>query len=71
MSTPFISDQTFKGIDFTSKRLSKGDYENCIFDSCTFSKGVSFWEYVLTIAMTFYCPSISMIARWTCPLFIN
>jgi len=37
MSNPFITDRSFKGIDFTAKPLSKAEYENCLFDSCIFS----------------------------------
>ncbi len=37
MSTEFITDQTFKGGDFTKNRLSKAEYENCIFENCDFS----------------------------------
>ncbi len=35
----FISDESFKGLDFTIQRLPKADYENCIFESCNFSDG--------------------------------
>jgi len=38
MSNPFITDRSFKGFDFTSKPLPKGEYENCVFDSCILSK---------------------------------
>lgn len=37
--TTFISDESFKGLDFTIQRLPKADYENCIFESCNFSDG--------------------------------
>ncbi|MFT6794996.1 MAG: fluoroquinolone resistance protein [Maribacter sp.] len=37
--TDFISDKTYKGIDFTVKRLPRAEYEQCIFDTCNFSDG--------------------------------
>ena len=39
MSTPFITDQTFKNQDYTKVRLAKGEYENCIFRGCNFENG--------------------------------
>ncbi|MBD0779245.1 pentapeptide repeat-containing protein [Maribacter sp. ANRC-HE7] len=39
MNKPFIADQTFKGKDYRTDRLSKGEYENCIFENCDFSEG--------------------------------
>jgi uncharacterized protein YjbI with pentapeptide repeats len=52
MTHPFITDTTFKGIDFTTKPLSKGEYEQCVFESCSFSKGdisnIVFMECVFT-----------------------
>ncbi|MCK0190964.1 pentapeptide repeat-containing protein [Arenibacter sp. F20364] len=52
MNTPFITDRSFKGMDFTTKRLEKGEYENCVFDSCSFSKGdisnIAFMECIFT-----------------------
>ena len=33
-------DRTFKSQDFTKIRLPKGDFENCIFDSCDFSNAL-------------------------------
>ncbi|MCM4167531.1 hypothetical protein KCTC52924_00970 [Arenibacter antarcticus] len=48
MNNPFIMDQTYKGIDYTINKLPKGEYENCVFESCSFSKAdianVSFME---------------------------
>ncbi len=37
--TEFINDKTYKGIDFTVKRIPRAEYENCIFDTCNFSNG--------------------------------
>ena len=39
MSSPFIVDKDFKGIDYTKDSLPKGAYENCIFECCNFSDG--------------------------------
>ncbi|MDX5419157.1 MAG: pentapeptide repeat-containing protein [Hymenobacteraceae bacterium] len=32
----YIEGQLFKSVDFSEKPLPKGEYENCIFDSCFF-----------------------------------
>jgi fluoroquinolone resistance protein len=37
--TNFISDTTYKGIDFTAKRLPRAEYEKCVFDTCNFCDG--------------------------------
>lgn len=37
--TDFISDKTYKGVDFTKTRLPKAEYENCVFEGCDFSNG--------------------------------
>ena len=37
--TNFIADQSFKNQDYTQTRLSKGEYENCIFEGCKFENG--------------------------------
>lgn len=37
MSQYFIDDQTFKGINFSQKKLQKGTYENCQFEDCKFN----------------------------------
>ncbi|WP_299319315.1 pentapeptide repeat-containing protein [uncultured Maribacter sp.] len=34
-----ILDQNFKGENYTANRLARAEYENCIFESCDFSKG--------------------------------
>lgn len=48
MSKNYISDQTFKGEDFTAKELSKAEYENCTFSQCNFAEvnlsGIIFLE---------------------------
>tara|TARA_R110002167_G_scaffold163242_8_gene359988 strand:- start:6364 stop:6933 length:570 start_codon:yes stop_codon:yes gene_type:complete len=35
----FISDQSYKGLDYTKNRLPKAEYENCVFEGCDFSNG--------------------------------
>ncbi|GGW49822.1 pentapeptide repeat-containing protein [Arenibacter certesii] len=48
MNHPFIIDETYKGKDYTLNKLAKGEYENCVFDSCYFSEAdltnISFME---------------------------
>ena len=48
MKHPFITDKTYKGIDYSLNKLPKGEYENCTFDSCSFSRSdltnISFME---------------------------
>ncbi|WP_026811526.1 pentapeptide repeat-containing protein [Arenibacter latericius] len=48
MNNPFIMDKTYKGVDYTINKLAKGEYENCVFDSCAFTEAdlsnVSFME---------------------------
>ena len=39
MSKPFVADQHFKNDDFTKKPLLRADYEECIFEGCTFQNG--------------------------------
>ena len=39
MNAPFIADRTFVNEDFTSSRLEKGDYENCVFEGWLFKEG--------------------------------
>lgn len=39
MQHPFIADKTYKDINYTDKRLSKAEYENCIFERCNFAEG--------------------------------
>jgi uncharacterized protein YjbI with pentapeptide repeats len=34
-----IIDQSFKGENYTTTRLPRAEYENCIFERCDFSKG--------------------------------
>lgn len=34
-----ITDQIFKAQNYTKTRLPKGEYENCVFESCDFSNG--------------------------------
>ncbi|APQ17628.1 pentapeptide repeat-containing protein [Maribacter hydrothermalis] len=34
-----IIDQNFKGENYTTTRLPRAEYENCIFESCDFSEG--------------------------------
>ena len=35
----FISDKSFKGLDYSLKRLQVAEYENCVFEGCDFSNG--------------------------------
>ena len=35
---PFIADKTFKNENFKINPLEKGDYENCVFESCQFQE---------------------------------
>ena len=35
----FISDKSFKGLDYSAKRLPVAEYENCVFEGCDFSNG--------------------------------
>ncbi len=37
MKTVFVEDKKFDKGDFTENHLPKGEYENCIFNSCNFS----------------------------------
>lgn len=37
MPTNYSEDQTFHQVNFTEDPLSKGEYENCIFQTCDFS----------------------------------
>ena len=37
MSTSNFVDKEFKGLDYTTEILVKGEYENCIFNNCKFS----------------------------------
>ncbi|MBL7559806.1 pentapeptide repeat-containing protein [Olleya sp. YSTF-M6] len=37
MSAPFIADQDFKNIDFTTTALQKAEYDNCTFINCNLS----------------------------------
>jgi uncharacterized protein YjbI with pentapeptide repeats len=37
MSTTYIIDKNFKGIDFSEKGIETADYENCTFNDCIFS----------------------------------
>ena len=39
MSANFWTDQKFTKRDYTKQKLPKGDYENCRFVDCLFSKG--------------------------------
>ena len=37
MNKTYIEDKTFDRIDFSTKRLEKGDYDGCCFQQCVFS----------------------------------
>ena len=39
MAETFWNDQEFTKQDYTQQKLPKGDYENCRFVDCLFSKG--------------------------------
>ncbi len=48
MNLPFISDKTYKEIDFTQNHLVKAEYDNCTFINCIFTESylsnISFLE---------------------------
>lgn len=37
MNKKYIPDKNFEGVDFSENKLTKGEYENCIFNNCIFS----------------------------------
>ncbi|SDM38048.1 pentapeptide repeat-containing protein [Kriegella aquimaris] len=39
MQHPFIADKTFKDFNNVKQRLTKAEYENCIFERCNFADG--------------------------------
>lgn len=39
MGDLFIEDKEFIGVDYSSNKLPKADYENCIFTGCNFASG--------------------------------
>lgn len=38
MEFTYVSDQTFRGADYSEKKLDKREYEYCLFQNCTFLK---------------------------------
>ncbi|WP_230935650.1 pentapeptide repeat-containing protein [Psychroserpens luteolus] len=45
MNVPFISDKTYKNINYTNTNLPKAEYDNCTFINCNFSE-----SYISTIS---------------------
>ena len=39
MNKPFITDKHFRNEDYSKTRLSRGEYEECIFETCQFQSG--------------------------------
>lgn len=39
MKKPFTTEQHFKGEDYTTTRLARAEYEECIFERCQFQNG--------------------------------
>ncbi|WP_055436475.1 pentapeptide repeat-containing protein [Lacinutrix algicola] len=48
MNLPFITDQNYNSIDYTTNGLPKAEYDNCTFKNCNFSNtylsGITFLE---------------------------
>ncbi|WP_298484927.1 pentapeptide repeat-containing protein [uncultured Maribacter sp.] len=40
MQAPFILDKTYTKQDYTTNRLPRAEYENCIFKECNFENGL-------------------------------
>ncbi len=38
METPLYEDKVFENVDYSEKKLSKSEYDNCKFENCNFSK---------------------------------
>lgn len=59
MQDLFINEETFEGNDFSLNPLTKGEYENCIFNNCIFTENnLSEFKF---IDCTFYNCNLSLV----------